>query len=609
MDFFAVSFHDENQVSFYSESVADLEYDFTDDMFQEEDEDVYGNLLSRCNIVEHLPSPMESSIPQPQTTLAEELFLFFVLFNISNRAMEYLLKILCRHGLQCPSSLYLLLKNDRSKLSSMDITRKENFVYLGLKNTLKYVVDKMLLSAMNVSSKISLTLQINFDGLPLYKSSSVNLWPILLKIKGVTSPLPLGLFCGIGKPNLSIFLKDLLEELTELFTHGIVCENISFTCEKLIFVCDTPARTFFQAIKGHNAFNGCGYCRQVGYRYHDHTTVFQSHVGPSRSDEIYAQCGENNQLYLSPLASIVPLMTSFPLDYMHCALLGSTRKLFNFYFTRTKGMRLACKLSVSQQQLLNENVADLRTFVPKEFQRKIRAFSELQYFKASEFRTYLLYFGPVIFKNFLPTPYYNHFLKLHFAIYVFCSKSLKHLYTNAHSCLEVFVHDMTDLFGPASLVYNVHCLLHLHQFVQMYGPLDDFSAFPYENYLSIMKRRIKCTRNIFEHSMNQLLLIRDHYHSLSQPSDVLTFSSLEPNNCAVLEGGVLLLIESVNEHFVSGYKLELLKCLYEHPYDSAVLSIGRFKKSDVYLNKKKPLSKAICISSSSNEFIVIPFVN
>ncbi|MEM9078910.1 MAG: hypothetical protein AAGC43_17850, partial [Bacteroidota bacterium] len=236
----------------------------------------------------------------------------------------------------------VLLKDHRSQLSSMDITRKDKFVYL-LKNTLKNIIDNMLLSALNVSSRFFLNLQVNFDGLPLYKSSSVNSWPILLKIKGVTSPLPLGLFCGIGKPNLSIFLKDFLEELTELFSQGILCEKITFTCEKLVFVCDTPARTFFQAIKGHNAFDGCGYCRQVGYRYHN-TTVFQPRAGPARLDELYAQCGENNQLYLSPLGSLVPLMSNFPLDYMHSVLLGVTKKLFNFYFTSTKGMRLPCKL-------------------------------------------------------------------------------------------------------------------------------------------------------------------------------------------------------------------------------------------------------------------------
>lgn len=52
------------------------------------------------------------------------------------------------------------------------------------------------------SSNISdIKLQINIDGLPVYKNSSFEIWPILGYFKYVNSnPSVIALFCGNGKP-------------------------------------------------------------------------------------------------------------------------------------------------------------------------------------------------------------------------------------------------------------------------------------------------------------------------------------------------------------------------------------------------------------------------
>jgi hypothetical protein len=54
-----------------------------------------------------------------------------------------------------------------------------------------------------------------------------------------------------------------------------------------------------------------------------------------------------------------------------------------------------------------------------------------------------------------------------------------------------FVESFQDLYGESSLVYNVHSLLHLPRFAQIYGCLDKFSCFPFENYLKQLKSMIK----------------------------------------------------------------------------------------------------------------------
>jgi hypothetical protein len=44
-------------------------------------------------------------------------------------------------------------------------------------------------------------MQFNVDGLPFFKSSSIELWPILFFMKGaVSNPFVVGLYCGKKKP-------------------------------------------------------------------------------------------------------------------------------------------------------------------------------------------------------------------------------------------------------------------------------------------------------------------------------------------------------------------------------------------------------------------------
>ena len=56
--------------------------------------------------------------------------------------------------------------------------------------------------------------------------------------------------------------------------------------------------------------------------------------------------------------------------------------------------------------------------------------------------------------------------------------------------LRTFIHNALALYGQEMLVYNVHALVHLADDVQRFGPLDEFSAFPFENSLGHLKKLI-----------------------------------------------------------------------------------------------------------------------
>lgn len=75
-----------------------------------------------------------------------------------------------------------------------------SFYYFGILNTLSGILDKML---PQVPNRHTLTLQLNLDGIPLHKSSNMQLWPILGLLQGITKkPSLIAIFGGISKPKI-----------------------------------------------------------------------------------------------------------------------------------------------------------------------------------------------------------------------------------------------------------------------------------------------------------------------------------------------------------------------------------------------------------------------
>lgn len=86
----------------------------------------------------------------------------------------------------------------------------------------------------------------NIDGLPIYKSSAVEFWPILCKIykNRNIKPFVIAMYCGKGKPPLEPFLKEFIEELNKLLTSGIMVNETFSKIKIKCIVCDTPARNY-----------------------------------------------------------------------------------------------------------------------------------------------------------------------------------------------------------------------------------------------------------------------------------------------------------------------------------------------------------------------------
>ena len=66
-----------------------------------------------------------------------------------------------------------------------------------------------------------------------------------------------------------------------------------------------------------------------------------------------------------------------------------------------------------------------------------------------------------------------------------------HYATFARDCLTKFVKLASKIYGEDVLVYNMHSVIHIVDDVQLFGPLDNISCFPFENHLQHMKKLIR----------------------------------------------------------------------------------------------------------------------
>lgn len=283
----------------------------------------------------------------------------------------------------------------------------------------------------------------------------------------------------------------ILSEMHELQQGPVLFENTPRPVDLKIscFICDTPARAFVKQVKGHSDYYGCDKCVQKGSW--DKKVIFPDEDSPLRTDIAFDEMRYVDHCTgQSPLQALsVGMVSQFPLDYMHLVCLGVMRRLL-WVWTHSP-FSAGLRLHPRDIQCINDKLSLFKDYIPREFSRKCRSLVELDRWKAIEFRQFLLYTGIFALKDCFPRLHYKHFLLL-FGIFCLASPELYLSYTDyAHDLLCLFVQQARELYGREILVYNVHGLCHIAADVRLYGPLDGYSAFPFENFLAQLKRLVR----------------------------------------------------------------------------------------------------------------------
>jgi len=88
----------------------------------------------------------------------------------------------------------------------------------------------------------------------------------------------------------------------------------------------------------------------------------------------------------------IGMVSQFPLDYMHLVCLGVMKKLLALWMSGPLHVRIGNNMV----QQISAGIYSLMEHLPREFLRKGRGLTEFERWKATEFRSFLLYTGTVV---------------------------------------------------------------------------------------------------------------------------------------------------------------------------------------------------------------------
>lgn len=578
--------------------------------------------------------------------LAKLLAVWATDFDVTQNALTALLHLLSRYHPGLPLTAKTLLQT----VENVEVVHfKDGSMYshIGILSNLQQIFDAH--SDDPCFSGDSLSIQVNIDGIPLHKSSNLQLWPILGILKGssVEKPFTIGIYAGSHKPQaVREFLHDFIHEFKQMQSSAFLLGGKTYHLLVHSFVCDAPARAMLKQTKLHSGYHSCERCEQRGEHW-CHKVVFPATDAVPRTDVRFDELAdEQHHVGKSPLHELgIGFVSQFCLDYMHLVCLGVTRKLLILWMRGP----LNTRLSIGLLNRISERLIDLRNALPSEFARRPRTLFDVDRWKATEFRSFLLYTGPVILRGLLSEPLYNHFMLLSASIYC-CLNSVTcvHYLQFVRSSLLQFVNLAAEIYGKDVLVYNMHSLIHIADDVARFGPLDTISCFPFENHLRSLKKLVRkaemplqqIVRRISEQSAWRSLtplpavnFVYAKHESGPVPDDVKSLPDLTQYkklnlpgfklNTTVKDGIILLkngdvavvqnILVSRSDTYIVCRKFLRKRSLYEYPLPSCeinVCTVSLICPETATVSHAAVQQKCVCVPTRhDNEFAVLPLAH
>lgn len=339
--------------------------------------------------------------------------------------------------------------------------------------------------------------------------------------------ITVALWVGESKPPMDIFFRPLNALFTRLSTAGIKLktplgqESIKF--KPLFGSFDLIAKAPVLNMHQFNGLHGCPTCLNPG-EWSGSRYYLPSHPSPLRTNDSVLKSAvkaEAEKVIVdgikgkSVLTNVIDLVAGVPVDYMHCVLEGVMKWLVEKWFsTSSHGSPyyIGRKVKAVDSCLLRQSP-------PHDFSRSPRSVSKHRhYWKASEYRNFLLYYSLPILSSVLPPLYFHHYSLLVCAMHILLQSKLARAQIKAAEImLRDFYKMLPELYGQKSCTLNAHCLTHLAKYVRLWGPLWTHSLFGFESMNGHITSMIHSKKKIAE----QLLFSIDVCQTIGNLADKL----------------------------------------------------------------------------------------
>lgn len=470
-----------------------------------------------------------------------------------------------------------------------------------------------------------LTLNVFFDGAVMKQSGTDSFWVALIQINELPIALRMKYILTSGvmmvdkEPQADLmnsFINELLKQIDLLNNDGIqlTADDITLTFKfKILFiVADSAARPILQCRVKYNGYFGCSWCYQRG----TYTNYIKYPFDPNirnRSHEMHLRDlrdvllrqenaivrntkdlrktfingikGRSNFLNLTDFFDIV---WSFPLEYMHCVLIGVVQFLWELW-------RKLHFLSLEDEEKINQLLTSIETIF--ENHRVMREFSSKSKWKASEWRSWLLFFGIPCLRGILPDNCLQHFALLVNTVFTLLQKEITSDELRlCGMCIVQFVGEFEILYGVNEMTFNVHILLHLVESVRHSGPLWATSAFCFESFLHVLKQYVLGPKKPEQQMAKKALEILDYkfetsrsiFHSevarqyckrIFSPTPLSTFVIRSPYGVSFFgKSSPIRIVNPINNKVLDGNSFN--KCIYKGTVYKSIQNTLSLKRND-----------------------------
>lgn len=308
-----------------------------------------------------------------------------------------------------------------------------------------------------LSNRNNVTFSWNSDGVPLFKSSKFNIWPFYLVINELSfkerfskdNVIVAGLWFGSSKPSINLFASVFENDLKKLvkgvdFKVGNEQQTIKVKALISSGTCDLPAKALFLNLQQFNGKHGCPHCEIETKRIENTQTypfkenlILRTSETTNQYSEQALQTGKPVRGVKGPtfLKLIVfDFQKATGIDSMHNLDQGLMKKLMTIWFDvdhRNHASSLLPYISIIDKQM--------KLLTPPAFVNRLpRKVSEYSYWKASEFRSFLLIYSIPLLKNIMNSTYFEHHALLVYAIFLLNCTSISNemIETAKHLLIE-----------------------------------------------------------------------------------------------------------------------------------------------------------------------------